>query len=105
MPEPTSESRETEMLKRKILQNINNINELAAILRSFKGLDHVPMDDRVELMRLVFTAESKTPRYDLITYLWNFLKILYNNMVIIDWKFLCDQYNISLSSRINVCSV
>lgn len=39
------------------------------------------MAEKVDLMLLVFTTESKTPKYDLITFLWNFLKILYNNMV------------------------
>lgn len=67
--------------RHRIIQNINNINELAAILKSLKDKESLTMAEKVDLMLLVFTTESKTPKYDLITFLWNFLKILYNNMV------------------------
>lgn len=78
MPEPTEEPA---AIRKKIMKNINNLSELSAILKALKGQEEIPMEDRVDLMLLVFTAESKVPKYDLITYLWNFLKILYNNMV------------------------
>lgn len=83
MPEPTPETRSEEYpgIKKRIQQNIDNISELTTILKTLRGLDNVPMADKVDLMLIVFTTESKSPKYDLITYLWNFLKILYNNMV------------------------
>lgn len=83
MPEATKESRSEAYagIKRNILQNINNLNEIAVILKNLRVQDQMPMEDRVDLMLIVFSTESETPKYDLITYLWNFLKILYNNMV------------------------
>lgn len=83
MPSATPENRceEHQVLKKRILQNINNINELATICKSLKDKANLPMEDKVDLMLVVFTTESKTPKYDLMTFLWNFLKILYNEMV------------------------
>lgn len=65
----------------EILANINNLKGLVDILKDLRTTEDVSMEEKVELMRLVFVTESKTPKFDLITYLWNFLKILYNDMV------------------------
>lgn len=65
----------------RILRNIDNLQKLSSILKSLKENDTMSMDAKIDQILLIFTTESKTPKYDLISYLWNFLKILYNNMV------------------------
>lgn len=79
MPEPTQQS--AEEVRKRILANMDNINQLMVILRDLKTQEHIPMEERVQLMLLVFTTESKTPKHNLLGFLWNFLKILYNDMV------------------------
>lgn len=70
-----------EKIRAEILENINDIRGLLPILKDLRTTEDVSMEEKVDLMRLVFVAESKTSKYDLITFLWNFLKILYNDMV------------------------
>lgn len=73
MPEPSSKKAD---ISAKILANINNVRGLYAILRDIVSSDQ-SVEDKIDFMNLVFATESKTNKYDLIPFLWNFLRKLY----------------------------
>lgn len=78
---PDRGAAKTKQILGNILKSINNLRELVTILKSLKSNEDFTIDDKVDMMLAVFTTESEVPKYDLITYLWNFLKDLYNSMV------------------------
>lgn len=67
-------------IKVSILKHKDNVKELASILKSLNTHKDVPMEEKIELVLLIFST-AKQPKFDLIPYVWNFMRQLYNDMV------------------------
>lgn len=72
------------LFKQKILRNHKNPKELGSVLNAIHTSEDVSLEEKVQLMLLVFEPSSSNtsyPNIELVNYLWNFVRVLYKDMV------------------------